>query len=283
MNTTTNFLALELEPTIQSVVKSSIQSMININNLEHMDESITNGYMANYLNLVSLLSILLTVFVIITKNPVVSILFLIALFFSIACYLLLVGINFVGLSYLLVYVGAVSILFLFILMLINVRVSDLMTNNTNSISLVLIIAIFFSYPIQQVLPTSFDSTGLSNNDFLPSFNDHLNYLFNNNTSFYVTSKVWDGYLAEMTHISSIGNIMYTNYSMWLIITSIILLLAMVGTIVITVKNTDLNDDEEKLDNSYSTNVKVKSQLQIVSGLCLHIESYSVSTSGTDFS
>jgi NADH-ubiquinone oxidoreductase chain 6 len=40
---------------------------------------------------------------------------------------------------------------------------------------------------------------------------------------------------EPTHITSLGNIMYTSYSMWLIISSIILLLGMVGAIVITVK------------------------------------------------
>ena len=51
----------------------------------------------------------------------------------------------------------------------------------------------------------------------------------------VTSVSWDGYLAETSHITSIGNILYGNYSIWLIITSIILLLAMVGCIVITLK------------------------------------------------
>jgi NADH:ubiquinone oxidoreductase subunit 6 (subunit J) len=42
-------------------------------------------------------------------------------------------------------------------------------------------------------------------------------------------------LSETSHISSIGNIIYTSYPLWLIITSIILLLAMVGAIVITIK------------------------------------------------
>jgi NADH-ubiquinone oxidoreductase chain 6 len=51
----------------------------------------------------------------------------------------------------------------------------------------------------------------------------------------VTSKVWDGNLAESSHITSIGNIIYTSYGIWLIITSIILLLAMVGAIIITIK------------------------------------------------
>ena len=52
---------------------------------------------------------------------------------------------------------------------------------------------------------------------------------------YVSGKGWDGTLIEPTHIASIGNIMYTSYSMWLIISSIILLLGMVGAIVITIK------------------------------------------------
>ena len=52
---------------------------------------------------------------------------------------------------------------------------------------------------------------------------------------FVTSNIWDGNLTENSHITSIGNVMYTNYSIWLLITSIILLLAMVGSIVITIK------------------------------------------------
>ncbi len=43
-------------------------------------------------------------------------------------------------------------------------------------------------------------------------------------------------LTENSHIVSIGNIMYTSYFIWIIITSIILLLAMVGSIIITIKS-----------------------------------------------
>jgi NADH-ubiquinone oxidoreductase chain 6 len=60
-------------------------------------------------------------------------------------------------------------------------------------------------------------------------------ILENKEVYYVTSHVWDGNLSETSHITSIGNIMYTSYSIWLIITSIILLLAMVGAIVITIK------------------------------------------------
>lgn len=156
------------------------------------------------------------------KNPISSILFLIGLFSSIACYLMLVGLNFIGLSYIIVYVGAVSILFLFILMLLNIRISELQSNTRNSIPLVIILLILFANILRILLPNN------TNNLFINMENSIKNI-------FLVLSNMWDGNLTEFDHITSIGNIMYTNYNMWLIIASYILLLAMVGSIAITMK------------------------------------------------
>lgn len=220
-----------------------------INSLLLVNETFTNGYRAEALDFISVASILSGIFVIISKNPVVSVLFLIGLFLGIACYLLVLGLNFIGLSYLLVYVGAVSILFLFILMLINVRISELLSDTSNSIPLALIIAMSFNYPVYHVLPINL--SGFSNSNvnignilkdftFFNKFSDYVNgsFSYSSNEIMFVTSKIWDGSVAETTHIASIGNIMYTSYSIWLIITSIILLLAMVGAIVITIKQKD---------------------------------------------
>jgi NADH-ubiquinone oxidoreductase chain 6 len=112
-------------------------------NLHLLNEIVTNILHSNFLQIVSLLSILTGISVIISKNPIVSVLFLIGLFFTIAGYLMILGISFIGLSYLLVYVGAVSILFLFILMLINVRISEVTANSINSIPLSTMIGILF--------------------------------------------------------------------------------------------------------------------------------------------
>ena len=87
-----------------------------MNNIFVLSETFTNGYRAEILDILSLIAILCGILVIISKNPIVSVLFLIGLFLSISSYLIILGLNFIGLSYLLVYVGAVSILFLFILM-----------------------------------------------------------------------------------------------------------------------------------------------------------------------
>ena len=120
-------------------------------NMYILNEIFTNGLSHFFLYIPSILSVLCGISVIIVKNPIVSVLFLIGLFSSIAGYLMMLGISFIGLSYLLVYVGAVSILFLFILMMINVRVSELITDNTNSIPLAIMIGVFFYITLNNLL------------------------------------------------------------------------------------------------------------------------------------
>ncbi len=75
--------------------------------------------------------------------------------------------------------------------------------------------------------------------FKGEVNKLFDYLTTNNQISYVSSKSWDGNLTDSIDIMSIGNILYSSYSIWLIISSIILLLAMVGAIVITIKQKDV--------------------------------------------
>jgi len=152
-----------------------------MNNIFILSESFTNGYRIEILDIISIVSIISGIFVIISKNPIISVLFLIGLFLSISSYLIILGINFIGLSYLLVYVGAVSILFLFILMLINIRISELFSDNSNSIPLAIIITIAFNYPIYQILPYS----NIEIDNYIAIFNNKLNnYFYNNYTDIF---------------------------------------------------------------------------------------------------
>lgn len=207
-----------------------------IKNLFLINETFTNGYLYNMLDLISIFAIFCAISVIITKNPIISVLFLIGLFASISSYLIILGLSFIGLSYLIVYIGAVSILFLFILMLINIRISELQSNTNNSIPLTIIIGISLSYSLFQLLPYDVAILSNFNSNINNNLYDNNSYLINkDNDLLFVTGKIWDGYLAESNHMTTIGNIMYTNYNIWLIIASFILLLAMVGAIVITIK------------------------------------------------
>lgn len=212
-------------------------------------EIFSNGYLTGSLDIISLMALLCGIAIIINKNPIISIIFLIGLFASISVYLILLGLTFIGLSYLIVYIGAVSILFLFILMLINIRTSELQSNNKNSIPLGLFITLLSNFTLFQLLPYYMAILNNYSNKlntiiyYLPwnKYTDVVNYInkninINNANVMFVSSSNWDGNMAETSHISAIGNILYTSYNMWIFMASFILLLAMVGAIIITIKS-----------------------------------------------
>jgi NADH-ubiquinone oxidoreductase chain 6 len=186
----------------------------------------------NYLiNILQILIVLSGILTIINKNPIISILYLIGLFLSISLYLIILDVTFVGISYLLVYIGAVSILFLFILMLIDIRISELHENNNNNIYLGIIISTIF-YSV------------LYNNINLVFINEYINiniwkqffyFLTDNININYTAYNNWENTIIENYDLISIGNVLYTNISVLLIIALLILLLAMVGAIKINIK------------------------------------------------
>ena len=225
--------------------------------LHEMDHVGTNYVLST----LSIIAVFFAIYIIISKNPILSVLFLIGLFFSISVYLITIGLHFLGLVYLIVYVGAVSILFLFILMLINVRVSELLSDSRNSVPLAIISILCFNYSVNDILPYSiyiYDTFNINNlkllgdyitniiplqvlnssNDIFTSILYYLLYV--NITS--VTSKSWDAIMVTSSHITSIGNILYTNLFILFLITSLILLLAMVGAIIITINKNKTNNE-----------------------------------------
>ena len=208
----------------------------------------SNGYKSEALDFFSILALLFGTVVIVIKNPIGSLMCLIGLFGAISVYLIMIGLDFIGFSYLIVYIGAVSILFLFILMLINIRTSELLSNNGNSIPLALLIIILLNYTWFQLSPqyiTYFDTSDniITNSVYTNMFFELINSwnsVFSNESKdvinvMFVSSNNWDGYMTETNHIAAIGMILYTVFNMWLLIASIILLLAMVGAIIITLK------------------------------------------------
>jgi len=210
-----------------------------MNTLWLFTENITNGYENNILNIIAIAAILSGILILISKNPIISVLFLIMLFGNIAIYLNLIGLNFIGLSYIIVYIGAVSILFLFILMLINIRLSELQENTMNSIPLAIIIILSLVYTIFQTLPSNISIINDYDNTFKSEYlyGNKLIYI-NNDNALYATTSNWDNNIMDYNHISVIGSVLYSSHNIWLIITSFILLLAMVGAIVITIRQSN---------------------------------------------
>lgn len=96
------------------------------------------------------------ILVIISKNPVISVIFLISLVLNSALFLMVKGMPFLGISYILIYLGAIIVLFLFVIMMINVRLTDILetgTQYTKNIPLALIVSGLFLYEFFNVLPT----------------------------------------------------------------------------------------------------------------------------------
>ena len=107
------------------------------------------------LDILSFGTILSSILVITSKNPVVAVIFLISLFINTAGYLILFGISFVGISYIIIYIGAITVLFLFIIMMINIRLLDILeigNEYTKNLPLALLVGTLFVYEIFNVLP-----------------------------------------------------------------------------------------------------------------------------------
>lgn len=150
------------------------------NNLYVLVVAHLQEYTFDFLSIFSVLAVFFSILVIINKNPIVSVLFLICLFVLISGYLILLGMNFIGLSYLLVYIGAVSILFLFILMLINIRISEIHTENNNSLPLAIVISISFYISLYEIIP--FNAT--ERDSLNSNYDSSLIEIIKSMTSFY---------------------------------------------------------------------------------------------------
>jgi NADH-ubiquinone oxidoreductase chain 6 len=188
------------------------------------------------LDLLAFGSVLSGILVITSRNPVISVLFLISTFVNVACYLILLGINFIGLTYLIVYVGAIAILFLFVIMMLNIKLVELQDSSEDYSN---------PYPLAFVLGTLFVSglslTNSNSSKFdLLSIFDSINLLsFKSDTleTLTVNHSNWDNVFVSVDQINSIGQVLYTSHALFLIIASMILCLAMVGPIVLCLKPT----------------------------------------------
>jgi NADH-ubiquinone oxidoreductase chain 6 len=190
-----------------------------------------------------------------SNNPIISIIFLITAFVNAAGYLILLGINFIGISYIVIYVGAIAVLFLFIILMINIKLTDILDtgyNFTKNLPLGLNIAsllllIFFSvatqlnfYPSIIQLPPMPGAAGAEGGNLAQcpcpygqqAQGCEATTPFN---SLYL-NEILDTKLLEFSQIEVLGHYLYTYASIFLIILSLILLLAMLAIIIISKKN-----------------------------------------------
>lgn len=190
------------------------------------------------LDLLSFGAVFSGILVITSKNPVISVLFLISVFVNAAGYLLVLGIGFIGISYLIVYVGAIAILFLFVVMMLNISLVEIISvgqEYTKNLPLGLIVGALFIFEILSLVPASYKEVG----ELPLGFVNYLNRLLLgiekpsiNRVHMRFTQPGADQTFTNYLQIETIGEGLYTYGALWLFLASIILLLAMLGPIVL---------------------------------------------------
>ena len=183
-----------------------------------------------FIEILAIGALLSSVLVITAKNPVIAITYLISVFVNAAGYLILLGVGFIGISYIIIYIGAIAILFLFVIMMINIKLTDILetgSHYTKNIPLVLAIGSLFIYEIFTILPFSFNNVSSLSTifNFITSFNGLL--LDFDISSINLLNTVFNPAIADTTftnflQIEAIGHGLYTYGAFWLIITSVIL-------------------------------------------------------------
>jgi NADH-ubiquinone oxidoreductase chain 6 len=222
------------------------------------------------LDLLAFAALFSSILVITSKNPVVAVVYLISVFINAAGYLLILGVGFIGISYILLYVGAITILFLFVIMSINITLTDIMEAGkqyTKNIPLALSIGILFIYELISILPRSIlkiqggefsilsypveflkslnnyflkpslQENNLTNlidiNQSISEINDLTTILNNNMVYTSINPNIIDNKISPLLQIESLGQELYTHGASWLILSSLILLLALVCPTIIT--------------------------------------------------
>ena len=165
----------------------------------------------------SIIAVISAIMVTVSKNTVHSVFFLILDFISISCLFIMVGAEFLGMIMLIVYVGAVAVLFLFVVMMLNVAQQKnqwfISEENSSHIPIGLLIStiIFFELIIVvggwKYKPDLFKSGNLSSSN-------------------------------EISNTHSLGQVLYTDYIYIFQISGMILLVAMIGAIVLTFRQRD---------------------------------------------
>jgi NADH-ubiquinone oxidoreductase chain 6 len=198
-----------------------------------------------FINLLAFGTLLSSVFSITSKNPVISVIFLITTFVQAAGYLILIGINFIGISYVVIYVGAIAVLFLFVIMMINIKLTDILETGsqyTKNLPLAIAIVSLFIFIIFTIIPFNFnnvpalsillDKITYLNSIFSGSNAVSIN-LINSIVNNYLTTSLSDLIITDFQQIEVLGHGLYTYGAVLLITLSVILLLAMYATIVIS--------------------------------------------------
>jgi NADH-quinone oxidoreductase subunit J len=150
--------------------------------------------------------------VIASRNPVQSVLFLILAFVNAAGLFLMMGAEFLAMILVIVYVGAVAVLFLFVVMMLDVDFAELRQGFLQYLPVGGLIGIVFFLELVLVIGTYMVDPGLVRSPAVPIPSPEV-----------------------MTNTQALGQVLYTRYFYFFQAAGLILLVAMIGAIVLTLR------------------------------------------------
>ena len=165
--------------------------------------------------------------VIIVQNSIYSVLFLVLSFISASGLLILLKCEFLALMFIIIYVGAIAVLFLFVVMMLDLKVMNNKKDILKYFPFGSLIGGVFLTEIMLIVTEAFKA------------NPYTNYFLNNN---YFS---WYTRLENFTEIQSIGQVVYTQYVLQFLIAGNVLLLATIAAVVLTI-NTNVNTDKKQI-------------------------------------
>ena len=188
--------------------------------------------------LFTIFAIFSAILVLSSRNPIHSILFFILVICNVAAYLFFLHIEFLALIFLVVYVGAISILFLFIVMMLNIRILELSNKLLNYFSINSLILLFLLLEVSYFIFNFYFHGGF------------LDYNINPENMSWITS------LNSIPDIAALGHLLYLYFFDFFLIAGFILLVSMIASIVLTLEYKleirNPNIYEQILTNTYLT-------------------------------
>ncbi|BDA51697.1 NADH-ubiquinone oxidoreductase chain 6 (mitochondrion) [Coccomyxa sp. Obi] len=169
----------------------------------------------------SSLALISGVMVIQARNPVHSVLFLILVFFNSAGLLVLLGLEFFAMIFLVVYVGAIAVLFLFVVMMLNIKLAEISEKRLRYLPIGGLLGMLFLGEIFLIV----------DNDLIPWLGS--SHLLEWAELSAMEWTPWSNLAVGVTPLEGVGVIIYTYYFYFFLLASLILLVAMIGAIVLT--------------------------------------------------
>ena len=159
--------------------------------------------------------LLSSLMIVLSQNSIYSVLFLVLSFVSSSSIIFLLECEYISLIFILIYVGAIAVLFLFVVMMLDIKTIFLAKDSLKYFPFGSFLGIVFLSEILIVVPSIFESTNPYSANFLS--NDYSNWLHK---------------LDYFTEIISIGHLLYTDYVIQFLLSGNILLLATIGPVTL---------------------------------------------------